>query len=390
MKKNKLLIISLLGLSLIACKGQTPTSSKDESSSNVSNVEDSLNPSGEVSSSPSEKAIFPMEEINSYFNQNEEIPAYVADSYKTEFGLDQNGYKLFDISSPISATSCASEYEKIVKANNLEVFSENNEYYYASKNNIYFLFFGEDSNLNLFYVDIYLYEEFVGSSEDVIRGTSTTFPLEEINKFYGVTDTIPTPTGTTFEYEAGATGYGYDCFTVLVSASECSYAQYKTICTNEGIQISEGTSSGTTFADFYTVGGKYEVQFYEETNVLYINVYLAETSSEVVTGTSTTFPMEEINKFYGVTDTIPTPTGTTFEYEAGDTGYGYDYFTVLVSASECSYAQYLSICKDAGLTVTESEDEYGAFADYTSTNGKYQVQFYEEQNVLVIAVYLAQ
>ncbi len=52
MKKNKLLIISLLGLSLIACKGQTPTSSKDESSSNVSNVEDSLNPSGEVSTLP--------------------------------------------------------------------------------------------------------------------------------------------------------------------------------------------------------------------------------------------------------------------------------------------------------------------------------------------------
>lgn len=249
---------------------------------------------------------------------------------------------------------------------------------FASENFTYIALYGEEASDKMFYIDVYLYDE--------IMNNYTSFPMDEINEFFNLTDEIPVPTGSSFYFECGEDIYGDSLAIVSVPLTECSYEEYKAIVQNSGLTLEEASdqNDGTIFSQFVSVGGNYTVQFYVDGEDLVIIVFLSDATSgsNEGEGYSELFPMTEINSFYNANDEIPAPTGTYFEYYYGPTGQGYDCFTIFVAASECSYEQYKAICASAGFVFEEGVFDGVTYGFFTSQGGAYDVQVseYEDKN----------
>lgn len=233
----------------------------------------------------------------------------------------------------------------------------------------------------------------IGKHEDC-TGVLSRFPQEELNKFYGYQEVIPSYTSDSYSYE----GYyytegGYHVFDISSVVSEnASAASYKAICEQEGLTINDEYYLTNGIYITQSVNGIYQLQFGEYEGMFFVDVYdNAEESTsgdDVQVNQVNEFPQAQLDAYMGFIESVPSYEASLYNYiETTDT-QGYKAFVIFSDiTSTASALNYKSICEQNGLTIDNSYvSNSGMYITY-SANGKYYIQFYENNGAFYIEIY---
>lgn len=277
MKKRNILLISMSCLFLmVGCDKKDNNSSSYDNDVTTSNE----NSSDDLLLDDSEEVVlnFPLTQINSYMGLEDTIPEFTASSYNVIYSLDSDNYPMVEIYCTLSSEACASAYKTILEAISIEVyddyFSSYGFYIAFSQNELYQLQFGDDEVSNEFYLDIFIAsdQDSDSESENVVYGTSASFPESLMQEYLGTEGSIPSFEATEYNYYFETYDGELIASIYAVTSDTACVSVYSSTCSEANFTVD------TSYVEDYDItvayNNEYWIQYYEIDGYFKVDVYL--------------------------------------------------------------------------------------------------------------------
>ena len=380
---KKLLTISLLtcALALVGCSENTPSSSSSSSISNSGNSNSSTSPSvppEDEFADYYETSEWPTRNIRNTLLVEDDLPAYVAESYLCwNEGQDETGKTAFKIAVKNAPEDAVSVYTETLTANKYvtigdpenEVVASNGKYdaYYSLKDSI-------------FRINIYASEGGIGIPE------IDYWPGEEIKEYFDASTVIPAFDALKYYVEYSF----YGVYIEIPNVTEDSLMAYLKVLEENGYAVE--TPENPDEEAYRAVNNEYEILLgwsaLEEGTPLFIMInYIGGLDLSKYTKTNS-WPMNEINEGLLLEGVIPDPGASEYYYKLFDRNP--PLFEVLVSGESYDVTYYESIAQSFDEKLVAAnwvKYEYEGTVSYEDPNLVYYIQVDIYTNCLVIDIW---